>query len=280
MLPGALSPILTPVDSSDEENGQRHHDSPAFRHWRPGKTSPSRRPPMLTVDTAMDIDMVVPPPLISGDSLSPWPASVNRKGNPSLQASPIPHHLINQSLTISGGRTATPIYDHFTVNMRPERMQEEPQTAGTLVSTTRSQLLQTQESLWWQRRRLPSPISEGGDVVSEHKTETMDTRKDAREFPDKDRSDKKSDWLNLESSMEVDGQEQSAPWLTVPRRMTEQSAHSHSSTSELTPATNPAAVGQNLAPTKSKTSFTMGYRADCEKCRLKVPGHYSHIVRS
>ncbi|RDL42066.1 Uncharacterized protein BP5553_02045 [Venustampulla echinocandica] len=27
-----------------------------------------------------------------------------------------------------------------------------------------------------------------------------------------------------------------------------------------------------------KKSFSMGYRADCEKCRLKVPGHFSHII--
>ncbi|KAL1922847.1 uncharacterized protein VTP21DRAFT_9223 [Calcarisporiella thermophila] len=25
--------------------------------------------------------------------------------------------------------------------------------------------------------------------------------------------------------------------------------------------------------------FLMGYRGDCEKCRLRVPGHYSHIIR-
>lgn len=27
-----------------------------------------------------------------------------------------------------------------------------------------------------------------------------------------------------------------------------------------------------------KKSFSMGYRADCEKCRMKVPGHFSHII--
>ncbi|KAH8592483.1 hypothetical protein B0O99DRAFT_653863 [Bisporella sp. PMI_857] len=27
-----------------------------------------------------------------------------------------------------------------------------------------------------------------------------------------------------------------------------------------------------------KRTFTMGYRADCEKCRNKVPGHFSHII--
>jgi len=27
-----------------------------------------------------------------------------------------------------------------------------------------------------------------------------------------------------------------------------------------------------------KRSFSMGYRSDCEKCRMKVPGHFSHII--
>lgn len=27
-----------------------------------------------------------------------------------------------------------------------------------------------------------------------------------------------------------------------------------------------------------RRSFSMGYRADCDKCRLKVPGHFSHII--
>ncbi|KAH0551539.1 hypothetical protein GP486_007245 [Trichoglossum hirsutum] len=31
---------------------------------------------------------------------------------------------------------------------------------------------------------------------------------------------------------------------------------------------------------KGKVMFSMGYRADCEKCRDMVPGHYSHFVRT
>lgn len=286
---GALSPILTPVDSSDDENGQTHNHSPAFRQWREGKaSSPNRRPSVLILDTSMDIDMAEPQPLIHGDNLSPWPPSTNHKGNARLQPSPIPHHLINQSLTISGGRTATPIYDHFTINMRPARMQEERQTADPSESTIKSHLLEPKdESLWWRRRRLPSPVSEAGDVVSERMTETMDTQDNVVDFPDKEKAEKTSGWSNLEPSMEVDGQEHSTQWLTVPGQcrataahMTEASAQSHSSTLELTPAPNPANAEQTLTRAKSKISFTMGYRADCEKCRLKVPGHYSHIVRS
>lgn len=29
-----------------------------------------------------------------------------------------------------------------------------------------------------------------------------------------------------------------------------------------------------------KKAFSIGYRSDCEKCRLKVPGHFNHIVIS
>ena len=28
----------------------------------------------------------------------------------------------------------------------------------------------------------------------------------------------------------------------------------------------------------AKRFFSMGYRSDCEKCRMKVPGHFSHII--
>lgn len=29
-----------------------------------------------------------------------------------------------------------------------------------------------------------------------------------------------------------------------------------------------------------KKTFSIGYRADCEKCRLKIPGHFNHIIIS
>ncbi|KAL8861602.1 MAG: hypothetical protein Q9178_002127 [Gyalolechia marmorata] len=38
--------------------------------------------------------------------------------------------------------------------------------------------------------------------------------------------------------------------------------------------------GSASTPTKGKMSISMGYRADCEKCRMKVPGHYNHWIRS
>jgi len=36
--------------------------------------------------------------------------------------------------------------------------------------------------------------------------------------------------------------------------------------------------GGELGGHGTRKSFSMGYRNDCEKCRMKVPGHFSHIV--
>jgi hypothetical protein len=36
--------------------------------------------------------------------------------------------------------------------------------------------------------------------------------------------------------------------------------------------------GMQNAP-KGKVSIAMGFRADCEKCKARVPGHWSHVVR-
>ncbi len=29
-----------------------------------------------------------------------------------------------------------------------------------------------------------------------------------------------------------------------------------------------------------KMTLSMGFKADCEKCRMRVPGHYNHVIRS
>ncbi|KAI4116994.1 MAG: hypothetical protein LQ345_002682 [Seirophora villosa] len=38
--------------------------------------------------------------------------------------------------------------------------------------------------------------------------------------------------------------------------------------------------GGGSGVTKGKMTISMGFRADCEKCRMKVPGHYNHLIRT
>lgn len=47
------------------------------------------------------------------------------------------------------------------------------------------------------------------------------------------------------------------------------------------PRSKPRPVGRgdnNGAEKKGKITLAMGYRADCEKCKNRVPGHYSHFI--
>ncbi|KAJ8098819.1 hypothetical protein POJ06DRAFT_142731 [Lipomyces tetrasporus] len=46
------------------------------------------------------------------------------------------------------------------------------------------------------------------------------------------------------------------------------------------PELEPAQLQSHNGPTlkRRKIVYSMGYRADCEKCRARIRGHYSHIV--
>ncbi|KAJ5658325.1 uncharacterized protein N7484_001974 [Penicillium longicatenatum] len=48
----------------------------------------------------------------------------------------------------------------------------------------------------------------------------------------------------------------------------------------LTRRPTPRAMQLSESAAPKKGAIAMGYRADCEKCRNKVPGHYSHIIRN
>jgi hypothetical protein len=41
-----------------------------------------------------------------------------------------------------------------------------------------------------------------------------------------------------------------------------------------------AAANIRGSPSKTgKVMLCMGFRADCDKCRTRVPGHYNHVIR-
>lgn len=239
---------LTPVDSSDDEDmdmsRSAEHESRERHH------SHGHRPPMLCLDTAMDLDHNDCHPLANGDNLSPWPLSARSKAAGNLQPSPIPHQLITQSLNISGGRTATPIYGHFTHSTRTDTTGNDSMLSPSMITE--------EEINWWQKRSLPSPISEDEDMAA--------------------------GWLD-----DLNGQE-ALPPPVIPLRP-------HQVATQPQPRSVPEPVlaatddsqaansGDNsraspAAQRKGRVGLAMGYRADCEKCRLKVPGHYSHIIRS
>lgn len=250
--PHTLPSSLTPNDSSDDEAAHPGH---------PRRSLHSRRPPALTVDTAMDVDMT------GSENLSPWPDRLGNQDDASqdMQPSPIPHQLVNKSLSISGGRTATPIYGYFPRDSIQYNTMMDGGPPEGCSGNTFLQASSKPEADWLRRRRLPSPISEDGD---------------ASPFP----VGSSPSSTRPHSPMSATLDPSTRQWLTVPEPDLEPTARQPGSPVAVTvDRTSSSAAVESLSdavPRRTKISFSMGYRADCEKCRLRVPGHYSHIVRS
>jgi hypothetical protein len=151
-----------------------------------------------------------------------------------------------------------------------------------------------------QNRRLPSPISENGAEGEGSQSSSgmvMDSIAPNHGCHGPDYSLLPSLPLRASSAMEMGG---SAPAVHVPPRvatphvgMTGESSSCSAGgdgSMEVEAATpSPPRKGHSrsrhtvnswtLQPGMKK-SFSIGYRADCEKCRLKVPGHFNHIIIS
>ncbi|KAL3463165.1 hypothetical protein BJX64DRAFT_257726 [Aspergillus heterothallicus] len=104
----------------------------------------------------------------------------------------------------------------------------------------------------WRSPRLPSPVSDNGDTH------------------DKDSSG--------DTEMAEDTPSQQPPSLNSASVEAEAAAMRKRLSSLDLPDQGTADATPSAKPVK-KLAFSMGYRADCDKCRRRVPGHYSHITR-
>jgi hypothetical protein len=71
-----------------------------------------------------------------------------------------------------------------------------------------------------------------------------------------------------ESAVDFDAMDQGPSELIVRKQRQRSGA--------LSGADSPVRAGPSSA--NSKRGFSMGFRADCEKCRLQVPGHMNHFL--
>ncbi|KAI1104981.1 hypothetical protein F4804DRAFT_166258 [Jackrogersella minutella] len=138
-----------------------------------------------------------------------------------------------------------------------------------------------------QNRRLPSPISEsGGEDAPTSPGMVLDSRQPAasqlqRPFlphmPHSTNPHTMALHPNIQTvapssdgdagMMDADPDASSAPPTPSPRGKFGHSRSKHTLNS------------WTLQPGMKK-SFSIGYRADCEKCRMKIPGHFNHIIIS
>lgn len=212
-----------------------------------------------------DLEMVDSQP---ADFSSPLPWQT--KPNNSISPPPTflaPPPAVNQSVSISGGRIATPIYGHFGTDVSMDLGAEDNAPAAASVSI--ATIMEEDESKWWRRRRLPSPASEdGGDPGSLVSPVDEDGGMLGR--------------LNMSSSAED---------LTNNATHGEEMVFTRSENGDW----SRQGIGGGLLarrvrsdrrgsetqqPSHGKMSLSMGFRADCDKCQRRVPGHYSHIIRN
>ncbi|KAI1373188.1 hypothetical protein F4677DRAFT_232268 [Hypoxylon crocopeplum] len=270
---GAASPTtITPTDS-DSEDAQYQQQSNQL------------------MDMDRDTDMIVDS---SSEHLQPGPSQPD---------------LINPSIT---GRMPTPIHCTFAAQVRGnswgpinQTMHPTNRSVNTMIQEdgvsaqpfpTRHDESSVPRSLGgaaeWsmvQNRRLPSPISEsGGEDTPASPGMVLDTRAPAAAHlqrpylphlphsinphamaihpniqtvppaPDSDAGMMDTDTASSPSS---------APATPSPRGKFGHSRSKHTLNS------------WTLQPGMKK-SFSIGYRADCEKCRMKIPGHFNHIIIS
>lgn len=224
-------PTLTPIESSDDDDGDY------LKPWSnnvTNATSLQEQPPSGSQSDTMDVDMGRElPSLVNGDAgLLPFPTNT-RNHNGSVQPSPIPRSLVDQSLNITPANynSAVPM-DHCPT-----------------LSTGGSDI-KIQEPAWQCYPRLPSPISEDGDIPA---------------------SDYKSSSNDAEMSYTL-----SHP--ASPHGF--DSHHDQEQQRGTSEVAGPSSSVTKTTPSKKKVTFFMGYRADCDKCQRKVPGHYSHIIHA
>jgi hypothetical protein len=196
---------------------------------------------MLHLGTDGNMANHLHPVLTSGDNLSPWlqPGSA--------QPSPIPHQLVNQFLTINGVPTTTPTHGYFPAEASPVTTpgQQDLHMTGDMAGTN----VTLPPAI-----RLPSPISDKDDaVMSTPNTGDADADADA-EMGD----------YSLPSFTQTASPAPSADFAGVYQQAPPVVPDDHH-TSTCT------------AAPRRRSPLVMGYRADCNKCRCKVPGHYSHI---
>lgn len=178
--------------------------------------------------------------LAGGDHLSPWPRSAHSCNTAHL--SPIPHHLVNRSLSLSGAPSTESPPSYFPTSTPGPNQPEQDHNMMEDVS------FHSEPQKPHPQAQIPSPVNDGDAIM-------------ASGAPPED--------------TEMDYQQTSPAHSIKPRVSSPTStAYSQQTHEDLM---KQAAVAASMP--RKRPALVMGFRADCEKCRCRVPGHYSHIMR-
>ncbi|PYH43417.1 uncharacterized protein BP01DRAFT_344990 [Aspergillus saccharolyticus JOP 1030-1] len=165
--------------------------------------------------------------------------------NERSQQSPIPPRIINRSLTISEQRAMRMAREAVPSAVGHADDMENSHSVYLARRQTLDDLYTDRNTAWWRDQRLPSPISDADAMIISSKYSVSD------------------------ADMTYTTSRPASPSLG-------QTSTMFANMRELDSSRVSLAAGVS---SPNKVAFSMGYRSDCDKCRRKVPGHYSHIIR-
>ena len=287
-------PTLTPADSSDDESdieliSPKHCSTlPSSLHLEGN-------------DTDMDTDMMDSQSFASPVWSPKRPPIFASPAHPRIYAStpsarsahtqtprlptPIYGHFAAAALNTPSSLSSNPSLGHYSPAIpTPPSAQQQQIPIVPRCSTIRSSLLDQQQDAFLRRRRLPSPISEDENMDSPTTmTKSMLQNLDMSATPstatfplehsryqhyeDQTRQQHQADLMTPKTPGFAAGK----GWggFAIPQGPAVENRNRRRSDAI-------SSGGENRA----KIVFSMGFRADCEKCRERVPGHYSHVLKS
>ena len=167
----------------------------------------------------------------------------------------MPSSSYSPASPVTSGRVPTPIHPTFNRGGMNGLGYPSSGAAGGMVTSNPYSGLPSLPELSMRKgrqekdddrsRRMPSPISEDDDNIPDTPTALTQSQLSRLSFSH----------TNAYDSMDT---ELTAPIMDLPP----------------TPRTRKRSGALTAAPGR----FSMGYREDCDKCRQKVPGHYSHFL--
>lgn len=265
----------TPEPSS--RFAERHHD--AYQqseggHLQPGSLQPDPiGPPTITGRMPTPIQPSFAAQVRGGSKN--WGGAA---GN--IMSTPPPQHIRDSALGTNGSLHAS--------------QQDLPGFTGSAAEMSLARSLQGAMPDWnlVQNRRLPSPISEtGGEAESGQGSSgmIMDSTGACHDYHGSPQGLFSHPPSRASSAMEMGGswREVSVPPRVATPHVVAPQADGSMDVEAATPS--PPRKGHNRSrhtvnnwtqQPGMKKSFSIGYRSDCEKCRLKVPGHFNHIIIS
>ncbi|KAI9375433.1 hypothetical protein BJX61DRAFT_539859 [Aspergillus egyptiacus] len=232
---------LTPAESSEDEDVFAARFRSEWSSMKPSQLALHPSTPILYPNPSMDMDISEDQRSPDEDGSSLLPAGLDGHSQHLLSAS---HSVIRESLD--------------TGHLATLRVTSQPHTApATTMGNPQSSPVPPSElsrgSVWWRSPRLPSPVSENGDAATYANRTFGDT-------------DMVYDIFPPETTTSSNPAATEAEAADVRKRL---------SSLDLPEQGNAEAERKPVR----KLGFSMGYRADCEKCRRRVPGHYSHIIK-